>query len=49
VVPGGFIIFHNVFYPRPPGEFFEMVDGLGWSNMAVPTVAGGVLVLRKPS
>jgi len=48
VKSGGVLAFHNAFFPRPPDEFFDAVKELGWPHIAVPTLAGGMLIIRKP-
>jgi predicted O-methyltransferase YrrM len=47
VVRGGYLAFHNAFFPRPPSNFFVIVEELAWKKTTIPTPQG-LLVLRKP-
>lgn len=44
--PGGVALFHNAFQPRPPEEFFSMVNREPWRSKIIPT-KDGIMMLRK--
>ncbi|MCE4625192.1 MAG: class I SAM-dependent methyltransferase [Desulfurococcales archaeon] len=48
LVSGGYAVFHNIFFPRPTEDFFQVMEELGWKRVAVPSEAGGSIILRKP-
>ncbi len=48
LLPGGVAAFHNALFPPPPARFFRMIRDRGWPSIVVPTLAGGMLVARKP-
>ncbi len=48
LLPGGVVAFHNAIFPPPPASFFRMIEDKGWPSVVVPTLAGGMLVARKP-
>jgi predicted O-methyltransferase YrrM len=45
--PGGLIAFHNYRVPRPPEEFYRLVERLGWPRLVIPSLPG-LLVMVKP-
>ena len=43
IIKGGFIAFHNAFFPRPPKEFFD--EAGKYDNRIIPTPQG-LLIIR---
>ncbi len=46
--PGGVVAFHNYRVPKPPEDFFRLVERLTWPRLIVPSLPG-LLVLVKPA
>ncbi|WP_236698186.1 O-methyltransferase [Pyrodictium occultum] len=44
--PGGVAVFHNAYFPRPPGSFFEAVERGPWRSTVVPTRLGLLVAVR---
>ena len=45
---GGIVVFHNALYPRPPGEFYQLMARRPWVSVVVPTGAGLLVAVKDP-
>ncbi len=45
---GGAALFHNAFYPKPPGEFYEAVANSPWKATIAPSPVGMIVAILRP-
>jgi predicted O-methyltransferase YrrM len=44
--PGGIIAFHNYRVPRPPTQFYRMVEELNWPQLVIPSLPGLLILIK---